>query len=142
MPGNAPEMPLGPLRTPEPKGQGAFLGIERVFFTGPTGLIGTAYGVPGITVTRTGTGAYNVTYKKAHEVNILPGVQVPSGFSYGINMVGNNPSSGTAQFNITSPGVSIGSAATAYLTMTTRQANPTSGTIADLWIYVAPITRY
>ncbi|TAK10622.1 MAG: hypothetical protein EPO32_14930 [Anaerolineae bacterium] len=131
----------GPLKTVLPKGQNAFVGSEKIFFTGTTGQVGTAYGIPGVTVTRSGTGSYDVRYPVAHECDIYPDIQSPTGYSYNINITENFPTSGTAKFNITQQFQFIGSGAVG-VSGSVRNYNPTSGSVAKLLMYIAPIAKF
>ncbi len=131
----------GPLNTVLPKGQHAFIGSEKIFFTGTTGQVGTAYGIPGVTVTRSGTGSYDVSYPVAHECDIYPDIAAPTGYAYDITVVANNPTSGTAKFNISQSYSTFGSGA-AGASMSTRNYNPVSGSVAKLLMYIAPITKF
>ena len=124
-----------PLNAVGQKGQHAFVGVEKVFFRGTTGLVGTAYGIPGVTVSRTATGSYTVNYDPVHEIDIIPNLIVPTGQDAQLKFVEVNPTSGTAKFQITRPSpTGISGAPLLY--------NPPSGTIASLLIFGAPIIKF
>lgn len=131
-----------PLNTVGPKGQQAFVGVHKVFFSGATGLVATSYGIPGVTATRVATGAYRLAFPTSRGVDIIPGVQAPSGAHYNINVSNVQPYSGTAEFQITrnhvGPIASGAAVASSYL----APHNPVSGTFANLLFYVSPITPY
>ena len=130
-----------PVRWAGPRGQDGFMSVEQVFFTGTTGQVGTAYGTPGVTVSRTATGAYSVTYPQTKECVIIPGVQAPTGNHYNITVTDNQPGSGTAKFNITRTFTFQGSGAV-IASGSVQNTNPASGTIANLVFFVSPITKF
>src|SRR3954470_9995135 len=68
-----------PLNSIGPKGQHAFVGVERMFFQGATGLVSTLFGIPGLTATRVSTGTYRIQHPPAVSVDVIPGMQSPSG---------------------------------------------------------------
>jgi hypothetical protein len=124
--------------------QDAFVGLEQVYFTGATGLIGTAYGMPGITVTRTSTGMYSISYPPVSPQGrcaIIPGIECPSGQAYDAMIVQNFPNSGTAQLNLTQPMQFIGSGAVP-VSGTTRPVNPASGTILNLLFVGGAVAKF
>lgn len=133
-----------PLNTVGPKGQHAFCGVGKVFFTGTTGLVGTAYGIPGLTATRLSTGAYKVQFPASKSVDIIPGVQAPTGVHYDVQVGNVQPYSGTAELHISQRFNTINSQSTGTSQPTglLRPQNPASGTCVNLLFFVAPITPY
>lgn len=117
-----------PLNAVGPKGQFAFIGVHRMFFTGSTGLVSTNYGVPGVTATRLSTGTYRLRLPNARAVYINPSVAGTSGTYYSANVVNNASGiSGIADVQI-----SRGGAAQA----------PATGTTLDLWFFVSPVSSF
>lgn len=131
-----------PLNGVGNKAEHAFVGVEKVFFTGLTGNVGTAYGIPDVTVTRQGTGVYNVTYPRSVACDIIPGIQAPTGQAYDITITDNQPTSGTAQFQITRTVTFQGSGAGSSYSGTVVNYAPGSGTVANLLFFVSPITKF
>lgn len=131
-----------PLNGVGNKAEAAFIGVEKIFFTGLTGNVGTAYGIPDVTVTRAGTGVYNVNYPRSVGVDIIPGIQAPTGQAYDITITDNQPTSGTAQFQITRNMVVQGSGAGSSFSGTVVNYAPGSGTIANLMFFVSPLTKF
>lgn len=131
-----------PLNVIGPKGQKAFLGMETVFFEGTTGLVGTAYGIPGVTATRIATGSYDLIYPPTREVRIIPGLQAPTGMHYTVNISDVFPFSGKAKIQIARMGGGSVPSGSTTPTMMSQPHNPVSGTMLNLQFFVSPITPY
>lgn len=135
----------GPIKGVGPAAQDGFIGLHQVYFQGATGLIGSAFGIPGITITRTGTGAYNLSYPKVGSQGrcaILAGIEAPTGFSYDVTVQSpNNANSGTAKINITRQVQFIGSGAVP-ISGTVQAINPVSGTVLNLLFFGSPNKRF
>lgn len=117
-----------PLNSVGPKGEHAFLGIHRTFFQGSTGLVSTNYGVPGVTATRLSTGTYRYVLPKARAVYINPSIAGTSGTYYQANVVNNTSGiSGICDVQISKGGVA---------------QTPATGTVMDLWFFVAPVSQF
>lgn len=133
-----------PLNVVGPKGQHGFMGTSTSFFEGSTGLIGTTYGIPGVTMTRVSTGAYRVNFPSSPQVSgamgvtILPGLNAPSGNFYNVNVSGVNSVTGVAHIEITRNEVPLSGAPTNLI----RPVNPASGTRLHLQFFVSPITPF
>jgi len=146
MPRNfADEEQFGPLNVVGPKGQHAFMGLETIFFEGSTGLVGTAYGIPGVTATRTSTGCYRINYGSAPQLSgamgviINPIINAPSGASYQVNVSDVNSVTGVANIQIGRTGAGHLSHIT---TQTFQVHNPVSGTKLHLQFFVSPVTPF
>lgn len=142
-----PNIDQYPMKGVGQSAQNAFQNIHQVYFHGSTGLVASSFGIPGITVTRTGTGAYSITYPKVGPDGacvIIPGIQAPTGHSYDATVVENFPNSGTARVNITRRSQFMGSGATqpAVSGTTQYQFNPVSGTVLNLLFFAKPVTRF
>lgn len=135
----------GPVRFAGKAGQNAFLALETVHFVGATGLIGSAYGIPGVTLTRTSTGAYTISYPPINQaqgrVAIIPGLEVPTGQAYDVSLTQHYPGSGTTQINITRMGNAIASGAVP-VSGTVQPMNPATGTVLSLLFVVNPVTKF
>jgi hypothetical protein len=131
-----------PLRSVGPKGQNAFVGVHKVFFSGTTGLVATSYGIPGVTATRIATGAYRLNYPPTRALDIIPGIQAPSGNHYNINVSDVNSYSGTANFQVTRNNVGPIASGAAQASSYLAPHNPVSGTFANFMFFVSPITPY
>ena len=132
------ESPQFPLNAVGPKGQHAFIGVENLFFTGSTGLVGTMYGIPGVTATRVGTGVYRLAYPVARGVDIIAGIRAPSGMAYQVNVNQLNPSSGTAEIVVSKGGPVPTGVASGFV----QPINPVAGAQASLLFFVAPVTPF
>ncbi len=128
------------LGSPMPKGQSAFVGLTKTFFTGVTGLVATTYGAPGVVATRVSTGLYNLVFPPAPSVDIIPGIQGPTGTQYAVNIQNVNPGSGTAQVAVNWFQPVPSAAGTPSLRI--APYNPASGTVLNLLWFVAPVTPY
>jgi hypothetical protein len=91
--GDNAQFPLNAVGT---RGEGAFLGMERMFFQGQTGLISTMYGIVGVSATRLSTGTYQLRHPPCVAADILPTVQAPSGMYFQTNVAQHNANSGVA----------------------------------------------
>jgi hypothetical protein len=131
-----------PLNAVGPSGQHAFVGVHRVFFTGLTGNVGTAYGVPGLSITRSRTGVYSVTHQKIRDITVIPDIQSPSGTQYNVNFLPEKTVglSGTMEFHVSKYEGSIVSGASPSLTH--RPHNPVSGVVLSMFVYGKPVTPY
>lgn len=133
-----------PLNVVGPKGQHGFMGTSTSFFEGATGLIGTTYGIPGVTMTRVATGAYRVNFPSSPQVSgamgvtILPGLNAPSGNFYDVNVSDVNSVTGVAHIQI----AQFSGTGTGVVTQMMRPANPVSGTKLHLQFFVSPITPF
>ncbi len=122
-----------PLNMVGPRGEGAFLGLERMFFQGQTGLVSTMYGVPNTTATRTATGVYTIQHPSCVEADIIPSVQAPSGMYFQANIISHNARSGLAVMQI------FQEAAGTFASSGYGQLiNPPTGTQVKLQFYVNP----
>lgn len=131
---------LFPLRVVGPDSPHAFIGMGHVAFYGTTGLVGTAFGVPGLVCSRVATGSYYLQFdKNTKDVTILPGIQAPTGSHYNINVSEVNGYSGQANMQITRY-VSVPSGMTVATTKL-QPCNPTSGTIANLMFFMRPLGK-
>jgi hypothetical protein len=141
-----PEQQQFPLNAVGPKGQHAFVGMAKMFFNGATGLVsgptsaGTFFGIPGISATRRATGIYPIAFPKARSVDIIAGVQAPTGQPYSVNVSQVNAASGTAIVEVSR--MAVGNAATGAPSLFAALHNPVSGTYVNLLFFVAPITPY
>lgn len=151
-PGGFPEQAQFPLNTAGPKGQNAFVGVHKLFFTGLTGAVATAtspgaagigpgqFGIPGISATRVGTGIYDVYHPKAKSVDIIPSLDCPTGTAAQINVMRpQDGRSGMFRFHITrQPTTGVAIIGTNFPVL----FNPVSGTVANLLFFVAPVTPF
>ena len=129
-----------PQNTVHPNG---FVGVHKLFFVGATGLIGSGYGVPGVTATRISTGIYRVQHPPIKGLDILPGVASPSGSpQYRVKQITEttNSLSGTTEFHITTQnGIApSGAAASSSSGLAGVLSNPVSGTIMRLAFFASP----
>ena len=137
------DYPQYPLNSVGAKGAHGFIGTERIFFTGATGLVGTAYGIPGVTATRVSTGLYKINHPPAKMANIFPSVNAPTGPMYmaNIDAATSNAYSGVAYLHIgrqqTTKWITTGSMPSTYV----QPYNPVSGTMIDLLFVVSPTTE-
>ena len=120
-----------------------------------SGLVGTAYGFPGISATLIGTGLYDIRFPVAAERGVriypeaVPGAvsgtavppTVPTGAlpQFGVNMHRVSGQSGSAYLSTTtvSPTPSAVGAATGL-----RHINAPTNSVINLQFLVSPITRY
>jgi len=142
-----PDVAQFPLNVVGPKGQNAFIGLTRIL-TGTGGMplpfgsganTRTTLGIPGVTATLVGTGAYALTFPPTVDVNILPKVSVPTGTLTipSINTV--MPYSGVTGagrvFLTNGNNVNFGTGAGTPVNLAT-------GASLDLLFFVAPVTAY
>ncbi len=142
-----PEQAQFPLNAVGPKGQHAFVGVAKMFFNGATGLVsgptsaGTFFGIPGISATRRATGIYPIKFPAVRALDIIPGVQAPTGQPYVVNISSLNPTSGTAIVEVTrmeARTVTTGSSPSMYA----APQNPASGTYVNLFFFASPVAAY
>lgn len=131
-----------PLNAVGPSGQHAFVGVHKVFFTGLTGNVGTAYGVPGVSITRSRTGVYALTHQKITDIVVIPQIDSPSGTQYSVNFppASREGLSGTMEFHVSKYEGAIVSGASPSLT--TRPHNPVSGVVLSMFVYGKPVTKF
>lgn len=131
-----------PLNAVGPSGQHAFVGVHKVFFTGLTGNVGTAYGVPGLSITRSRTGFYSVTHQKIRDLTVIPHIGSPSGTQYDVNFppAGNVGISGTMEFQISKMESLVVSGA--HPSATVRPHNPVSGVVLSMFVFAKPVSPY
>jgi hypothetical protein len=124
-----------PLNAIGQSGQNAFVGVQRVFFTGSTGLIGTMYGVPGVTATRVSTGVYRFRHDPTVNIDILAGVEGPTGTFYAVNIPAERKNSNnTGTFDVHMAKIADGIA--------TGLSNPATGTALKLMFFCSPVTKF
>lgn len=142
-----PDQPQFPLNVVGPRGQHAFVGMAKMFFNGATGLVsgptsaGTFYGIPGISATRRATGVYPIKFPPARNLEIIPGVQAPTGNGLMVNISELNAVSGTAILQLTRMAAQTtptGSSPSLFQ----QHVNPSSGTYVNMLWFCAPITPY
>jgi hypothetical protein len=123
------------------------LDVGTVRFVG-SGLVGTAFGIPGMGATRIGTGLVRVTIPRAHSrpspahvqkfnaqyVNPT-GFQGPTGLGMAVQVVNRAPASGT--FDLFTVGVSTGFGGTPGI-----PTNPPAQSEIDVWVFTTPLTKY
>lgn len=131
-----------PLNAVGPSGQHAFVGVHKVFFTGLTGNVGTAYGIPGLSITRSRTGFYNVTHQKIRDLTVIPAINSPSGTQYDINFppAGNVGISGTMEFQISKNESIVVSGAVPSNSV--RPHNPVSGVVLSMFVFAKPVSAF
>jgi hypothetical protein len=134
-----------PLNAIGLKAPNAFIGSNQVFFQGPTGLVATNFGMPGVTVGRLRTGVYGVKHAPIEHLQIWPSIQAPSGLGYNVALRG---LSGTARYDgqsgyfevhITRPEQSPVVTGTNPSTLIQPQ-NPPTGTVLDLFWYGSTVS--
>ncbi len=128
----------------------SFFGTHRVFFEGTTGLVGSSYGLPGVTVGRLRTGIYGIRFPTDwRSVSILPGLQVPTGFDYDAKIAGMSGvgilvgQSGGAELHI-SRAINAPVITTTNPSTYVQAHDPVTGTMAELHFFVTktPITPF
>lgn len=126
-----------PLNVAGSRGEGAFLGLERMFFQGQTGLVSTMYGIPGVSATRIATGTYQIAHPPAIAADIIPSVQAPSGMYFQANVSSHTARSGIAilQFFQEAAGTLVSSGYGPLI-------NPPTGTQVKLLFFVSPYTEF
>ena len=133
-----------PINVFGPKGMHSIVGMHTIVFEGVTGLVGTSFGIPGVTATRVATGAYRVNYDSVimtsgtPGVVIMPGVNAPTGNFYNVNINSVQSVTGVAHIELTRPFVPVSGGATNII----QPVNPTSGTRLHLQFFVSPITPF
>ena len=135
-----------PLNVVGPKGQGAFVGSARMFFTGATGNVATFYGIPGLSATRVRTGIYKLQSPMIKEMSIYPTLQGPTGINYTLSIHDVQPYSGTAELHVTrleaAAQTSASGADANTVSLTIRPQNPASGTRVNLLYMLSPIAEF
>lgn len=128
-----------PLLTVGKSGQNAFIGEHKIRFSGPTGMVATSYGMPGVTVGRLATGVYGIRFPRWKEVSIDAQLYTPTGVEY-ISSVGGM--TGVAEIVGVSGGAELrlGRAATGGAGV--APANAVTGMVVGLRFYVNPVTAY
>lgn len=118
-----------------------WVGSHKLFFVGATGLIGSGYGIPGVTATRISTGIYRIQHPPIKQFDFIPGIAAPSGApAYQVQQATErtNSLSGTVEFHIRQPGGGASGTASpsgaGYVL-----CNPVSGTILKLAGFAAPL---
>ena len=127
-----------PLNSIGPKGQHAFVGVERMFFQGQTGLVSTLFGIPGLSATRVSTGTYRIQHPPAVSVDVIPGMQSPSGTAFQANVINQNVRSGIVDIAIYNDAAGIVGAFSGMGAL----YNPPTGTELKMMFFVAPITPF
>jgi hypothetical protein len=122
------------------------LGAATIRFTGATGLVGTAFGIPGITATRMATGHYRVAFPRSparsmkfQATPVSPtGYQGPTGVGFNVQLANRSAPSGTIDI-FTTRGHPSGAA----INLTSGiPMNPPDLSEVDLLVFTTPITRY
>lgn len=127
----------------------AMLDACTVRISGPSGLVGTAFGIPGIGATRIATGQYRVTIPRApftpspahvqrfwtQSVNPT-GFQGPTGVGFNTKVTNRSPASGTFDLWTTR------SSPTGLANIGELPVNPPHNSEIDVWIFTTPITKY
>lgn len=126
-----------PLNAVGMRGEGAFLGMERMFFQGQTGLVSTMYGIPGVSATRTATGVYQIAHPPCVAADIIPSVQAPSGLFFQCNVESSNSRSGIATIKFFQEAAAT-NASSGYGTA----MNPPTGTQVKLLFFVSPYSEF
>lgn len=140
---NLAERPMFPVNAVGPKGEHAFVGVSKTFFTGTTGLVATTYGIPGMVVSRIRTGYYQVNHDPAFELDPFPSLQCPSGTVLQANVVADTQNSLSGYFEVViTQDRTLTIPTTLPATNITQPVNPPSGTVLRIQVFGAPITRY
>lgn len=126
-----------PLNAIGNRGEGAFLGMERMFFQGQTGLISTMMGIPGVSGTRLSTGVYQIAHPPCVACDILPTVQAPSGMFFQSNIAKHSAKSGIAELHFFNEAYNTGPAS-GYA----QFINPPTGTQVKLQFFVSPYNEF
>lgn len=146
--GNFADHAQFPLNAVGPSAQHAFVGVQRVFFTGSTGLIGTMFGVPGITgATRVSTGLYRFSHDPAYHLDIIPGIESPTGTQYQTNVLLRNRNNQGQQGQSGMFEVQLNQAAnagfgTGLASGFIQPQNPATGTALKLLVYASRVTAF
>lgn len=126
-----------PMNAVGTRGEGAFLGLERMFFSGQTGLVSTMFGIPGVSATRTATGVYTIQHPSIVAADIIPGVQAPSGLYFQANIASHNAQSGTAVLHFFQEAVpTLANSGFGQL------MNPPTGTQVKLLFFCSPYSQF
>ncbi len=131
-----------PLNSVGQSGQQAFLGVEKVFFSGSTGLISTMYGIPGFSATRVSTGLYTFMHDKIRHLDIIAGLECPTGTYLDVNIPSATKGSITGTFQIQTYNRQGAGFGTGVPSIYFQPQNPATGTVLKLMIYGSPITPF
>ena len=130
-----------PLNALGPSGQMAGVGMLKVLFsgTGAAGSIATMYGIPGFKATQIATGSYQFTHPTTTHIDVIPGIECPTGTFYNVNITAGKKGSvsGTFQMQIISPGTGAGGGS-----YTPQLVNPATGTVVKLMVFNSPVTQF
>ena len=120
-----------------------------VRISGPSGLVGTAFGIPGVGATRIATGQYRVTIPRApftpspaHVQRIWTqavsptGFQSPTGVGFNVQVGHKSPGSGTFDLWTTK------ASPTGLGNVGQIPVNPPHNSEIDVWIFTTPIQKY
>lgn len=132
-----------PIRAVGKSGQSAFVGVQRVFFEGTTGLIGTMYGIPGVTATRVSTGIYRFKHDPCLNIDIIPGVEGPTGTQYHVNIPRASKGDGhSGSFDVHLTLQKNYGFATGIPSAAIELQNPSTGTALKLLWFCSPIDKF
>lgn len=131
-----------PLNAIGRSGQDAFLGVEKVFFTGSTGLIGTMFGVPGLSATRVSTGLYTFVHDKVTHIDVIAGLECPTGTYLDVNIPVATKGSPSGTFQVQTYNRQAAGFGTGVPSIFFTPQNPATGTVLKLMIYGSPITPF
>ena len=151
------ETPKFPIRMVGPRGNQTVQGLATLQFAG-SGLVGTMFGIPGMSATRIATGVYDLRFPTVRSAVIMPAIedQSPSGVNMGnlfdaragfpnTTASGAGPGlgggvSGMARLYTTRSFVtpSGGAAPTAF----SSPINPPTGSVVNMLLIGSPITAY
>lgn len=125
----------------------AMVDAGTIRFVG-SGLVGTAFGIPGMGATRIATGQYRVTIPRAHgrpspahvqkyttQFVSPTGFQGPTGVGLNTQITHRSPASGT--FDLWTVGTPTG-----FGVMGGLPANPPALSEVDVWVFTTPLTKY
>ncbi len=112
----------------EPHGS---LAVGKVVFKGPTGAVGTAYGVPSLGAVFIATGMVRVSHAAQAHVTPFHEVTVPSGNGgLQVQVVNRQQGSGTYELHFTRPTTGL-----------TTTVNPATGTVVDVLFQISPVPK-
>ena len=130
-----------PLNALGPPGQMAGLGVVKVLFsgTGAAGSIATMGGIPGFKATQIATGTYQFTHPSTVHIDVIPGIECPTGTFYNVNVTAGKKGSvsGSFQVQILTAGTGPGGPSN-----TPQLVNPATGTVLKLMVFNSPITQF
>lgn len=142
MAGMSENVPQFPLNAAGQSGQQAFLGVEKVFFTGSTGLIGTMYGIPGFSATRVSTGLYTFVHDKIKHIDVIAGLECPTGTYLDVMVPSATKGSPSGTFQIQTYMRQAAGFGTGVPSIYLQNQNPATGTVLKLMVYASPITPF